>query len=357
MVFGLFKKKKKKPSGPDYVDLSVKDIIKETPDAITIVFDAPDMDYKPGQFLTLISDINGEEIRRSYSLCTYKEIDEYPAVTVKRVQGGKMSNYLNEALHIGDTITVMKPKGHFTVETNQANGRHIVLFGAGSGITPLKGIASQVLEDEPNSTVSLIYANRNHESIIFRNAWTEMIAKYENRLSVSHILEEASDNFEARTGLPSKEMLVELVNDLTGKDPAYYFMCGPAPFMEKVEEALEELNVPKEIVKKESFTPAKKKEIETDQSVQRTVKVIIDDEEHDVTVQPGQSILEAGLIMDLDMPFSCQSGMCTACRAKCLNGKVSMEESDALTDEELEEGYVLTCVGHPETDDVKLEFD
>ncbi|NMM49380.1 ferredoxin--NADP reductase [Marinigracilibium pacificum] len=357
MVFGLFKKKKKKYSGSEYAEFVVKDIIKETADAITIVFDNPDLIYRPGQFLTLISDIDGEEVRRSYSLCTYKKVDEYPAVTVKRVAGGKMSNYLNEALHVGDTMTVMLPMGNFVLDTDPEAQRHIALFGAGSGITPLRGIARQVLEDEPGSSVTLVYANRDQDSIIFKSVWDKLEAEFSGRLKVIHILERGHADYDGFEGLPNPEMLTGILNSLTGDEPSMYYMCGPAPYMKVVEEALIKKGIPSEKIRKESFTPAEKKNESSTTSVEREIKVILEGEEYELTVKPGQSILEAGLIKDLDMPFSCQSGMCTACRAKCLSGEVSMEESDALTQEEIDEGYVLTCVGHPQSDDVKLDFE
>lgn len=370
-MFNIFKKNKEEVTNLNknahYYDLKVKRVIQETADAITIEFERPvsAMTYEAGQFLTLIANIDGEEVRRSYSLCTSMLTDEFPAVTVKRVEGGRMSNYLAGAVKTEDILRVMEPMGKFTARVKAGNKRHLVLFGGGSGITPLMAIAKEVLHGEPDSIISLIYANRNIDSIIFRDQLDKMQRNYEGRLQVIHILDNAPLNWQGPSGLLNPEKvktLLERVPDW-GVEKTEYLMCGPEGMMNNVMDALGTMGVPKEKIFRESFvvgiTHKKEAIVEApteDTIVAREVKVIYDGEEHTFVVEPDKSILETALDLDIDLPYSCQSGLCTACRGKCLSGKVKMDEEEGLSDSEREEGYVLTCVGHPLTDDVVIEI-
>lgn len=361
MVFGLFKKKKK--NNDKYLSLTVREIIKETHDTVTIIFDHPEipLEYRPGQFLTLIFNIEGKEERRSYSLCTSPFTDENPAVTIKRVSDGKVSNFINDSLKPGDTVRIMPAMGAFTTDPINTNKRNVVVFGAGSGITPLMSIIKSVLHIEGNSKVTLIYGNRDEQSIIFKNLLTDLKDKYKDKLNIIHVLSQPGADWKGVSGRLTKDVVKEILLDLPEfkVSDAEYFLCGPSGFMHTVENSLEELNVPKSKVFKESFVSSgTEKDAESGQSeiTEQNVKIVLDGEEHDVKVIPKKTILEAGLDDNIDMPFSCQSGLCTACRGKLLSGKVHMEENDGLTDEELENGYVLCCVSHPLTDDVKIEI-
>ncbi len=353
-----------------YYQLKVREIIRETADAISIVFDHPEekISYKPGQFFTLNPVIEGKKVRRAYSVCSSPYTDEYPAVTVKRVEGGLVSNYLNSKLKAGDTLEVMEPMGSFTVVPEAGKKRHLVLFGGGSGVTPLMSIAKSVLDQEPGSDVSLIYANRNEHSIIFREQLQELEKKYGRRFTLLHVLDQKPVDWECRTGLLNPEMLKDLMRVLPAwqTDQTEYFMCGPEGMMENVALTLKELQIPKERVHRESFVAGKNPSVEggadpvaaagDDTPKAREVTIILDGDEHKIQVEPDKSILETALAKDIDMPYSCQSGLCTACRGKCISGKVKMDEEDGLSESELEEGYVLTCVGHPLTDDVVIEI-
>ncbi len=373
MVFNIFKKKKNKEEGQSmndhYYNLKVREIIQETSDAITIVFDHPDgkkLQYKEGQFLTLICDINGEKVRRAYSLCSSPCCDEYPAVTVKIVEGGKMSTYLNNTLKVGDFIQVMEPMGHFTTEIIGSNKRHIFLFGGGSGITPLLSIIKSILHGEPQSILSLIYANRNELSIIFKDKITSLQEEFPGRLNVIHVLDNAPLNWQGPSGLLNPEMLKKILAELPDwkTDPTVYLMCGPEGMMNNVENTLTAFGISKDKIFKESFvsgTINKKEQIETAEEAKESlisheVTVIYDGEEFKFSVEPGKTILETALDLDIDLPYSCQSGLCTACRGKCLSGKVKLDEEEGLSEQELQEGYVLTCVGHPLTSDVVIEI-
>lgn len=379
MAFSFFKKKlsdqKDTPETPagkvQYLQLRVREIVQETDDAVSIVFEQPEpkIKYKPGQYLTLSPVIGGKKIRRAYSLCSSPLTDAYPAVTVKRVEGGLVSNYLNNTLKPGDTLEVMSPLGNFVVEPEEGRNRHLILIGGGSGITPLLSIAKSILFAEPESQISLIYANRNEHSIIFHQQLQELEKTYANRFRITHVLDQAPVSWECPTGLLKPEMLKQLLEQLPRSAPEQteYYLCGPEGMMENVLKTFQELQIPKERVHKESFLPGTAQKIPggadpvaaagDDVLQARMVTIILDGEEYKFMVNPEKTILETGLEQDIDMPYSCQSGLCTACRGKCLSGKVKLDESDGLSDGELEEGYVLPCVGHPLTDDVVIEID
>lgn len=361
------KKDEQKKQNLHYYQLKVKEIIKETTDAITIVFEAPEggLDYKAGQFLTLIANVDGADVRRSYSLCTSTLTDEHPAVTVKRVEGGKMSNFLADSLKVGDTMKVMEPMGKFTTDLNSDKKRHLVLFGGGSGITPLLAITKEILQGEPNSIISLFYANRNIDTIIFRDKLEAIQRDFEGRFHVIHILDDAPLNWQGPSGVLNPEKLRDLMERIPdwGVEKTQYLMCGPEGMMNNIDTILAVLKIPKENIFRESFvagtTNKKEVVVEAEKDTKptaREVTILYEGEEYKFKVEPDKTILETALSLDIDLPYSCQSGLCTACRGKCLSGKVKLDEEEGLSEAELSEGYVLTCVGHPITKDVVIEI-
>ncbi len=366
MAFGLFKKNNKSKGGKDhYHSLLVKDVIIEIKEAKTIVFEQPEkkIDYKPGQFLSLLAEIDGNSVRRSYSMSSSPYCDEDLAVTIKRVDDGLMSNYLNDTIKVGDRMDVMDPMGHFTTEYDAENKRHLIMFAGGSGITPLMSIIKSTLIVEPDSILSLIYANKDVDSIIFKDEFQRLVEKYEGRLHVIHILDNAPLEWQGQSGLLNHDMLSKLFERIPdwGHDKSTYLMCGPEGMMNNVETLLELQNIPKDRIFKESFVagtinkPIEPAEVK-DEAVARDVTIIYEDEEFVVTVAPKQYILDAALDLEIDLPFSCQSGLCTACRGKCISGEVKMDEDEGLSEAEKTAGYVLPCVSHPLTDDVKIEI-
>jgi ring-1,2-phenylacetyl-CoA epoxidase subunit PaaE len=370
MAFGLFKKSEKKEeshSGPRYYDLKVKNIVQETKDAISIVFEQPStgkIAYKSGQFLTLIATVQGKEVRRAYSLCSSPFVDDHLAVSVKRVDNGLMSNWLPDNLKAGATLKVMEPMGQFTTEYSKEKKRHLILFAGGSGITPMMSIIKSLLNQEPDSIVSLIYCNRNIESVIFKDELTNLETKYEGRLHIIHVLDEAPMNWQGYSGLLNHDMLVKLFERMPnwGIDKTTYLMCGPEGMMKNVESILSEHKIPKEKVFKESFVTGiiakeeKKDGPASTENKAREVTIRYDGQEYKILVQPNRAILETALDAGIDLPYSCQSGLCTACRGKALSGKVKLDEEEGLSQSERAQGYVLTCVGHPITDDVVIEI-
>jgi len=368
MAFNFFKKKDKEnetsAKKDKYKQLTVREVIAATNDAIIIQFEKPEwtFSYTAGQFITLITDVEGESTRRAYSLCTSPLVDEYPAVSVKRVEGGKMSNYLNDNLTAGETLKVLEPMGNFTTEVSADKKRHLVMFAGGSGITPMMGISKSILHAENDSIISLIYANRNLESVIFKNELDALQDKYEGRMHIIHVLDDAPINWQGESGLLNEEMLRKILDRIPswGNEQTQYLMCGPEGMMKNVEQVLSVLEIPKENIFKESFVQgtidkAKNADIEA-QSEDHEVTILFDDEEHIFTVPADKTILETALDKDIDLPFSCQSGLCTACRGKLLSGTMHLDEDEGLSDSERADGYVLTCVGHPTSPDVKIQI-
>ena len=375
MAFSFFKKsdkpekKEESRSGPKYYDLTVKNIVQETRDTISIVFEQPaetPVQYKAGQFLTLIVPMNGKDVRRAYSLCSSPFVDEDLAVTVKRVDDGLMSNWLPENLKVGSKMKVLEPMGQFTTEFSRDNKRHLVMFAGGSGITPMMSIIKSILTQEPDSILSLIYCNRDIDSIIFRKTLEEMQTKDEGRLHVIHVLDNAPMNWQGYSGLLNHDMLTKLFDRVPnwGIDNTTYLMCGPEGMMKNVDSLLAMRHIPKEKIFKESFVQGiidkeqKKEEVVggSGELKAREVTIRYDGQEYKVMVPPDKAILETALDQGIDLPYSCQSGLCTACRGKALSGKVKLDEEEGLSQSERAEGYVLTCVGHPLTDDVVIEI-
>ncbi len=373
------------------IQLKVKEIIQETNDTITIVFDInKNISYRPGQFLRLKIKIDNEEIVRAYSLCTSPYTDENLAITIKKVEGGVASNYLNNNLKVGDLIMSDIPRGSFTIDLSSSNQRNLVFIGAGSGITPLMSILKSALFKERNSNIKLIFANSNEESIIYKNDINNLKNEYGDRFHVIHVLSRPSDSWDGIRGRINKEILKEIIQTSTFNLfslSTEYFLCGPIGLMETIIKTLVDLNVDLDNIHWESFGGAlsqfrsskKGKEnsnvlLNTNQNTSRSiiedkptgitaknkaakVRIHYEDVTYNIEVEPNQTILEAALDEDIDLPFACSSGTCNVCQAKCLKGKVEMEEDEGLTQEEIEENYILTCVSRPITDEVEIDIE
>jgi ring-1,2-phenylacetyl-CoA epoxidase subunit PaaE len=367
-MFNLFKKKKEEPKANAYLPLKVREVVRETEDTVTIYFEQPEpiLDYKPGQFLTLVMEFEGKEQRRSYSLCTSPFVDPFPGISVKRVKEGLFSNFLNEKIFPGKTINVLKPLGNFTIDFHSKNRRHFFLIAGGSGITPIMGILKTVLVNEPNSIITLIYCSRNEEQIIFKNQLSLLEKANADRLKVIHNLSQPSESWTGLKGRLSSELLRELFlrAEYEQRYEEVYFMCGPDGIMDIAHDVLNDLEIDKERIHRESFFSAAAhhaqeealKEINSG-ALSRDITVILEGEEHLVTVNPGKTVLESGLSSGLNMPYSCQSGLCTACRGKLLSGQVKMDEDAGLSEKEIAAGYVLCCVSRPLTDDIKITIE
>lgn len=355
---------------PKFHDLKVADVRRETADAVSVSFELPadlaDLyKFRPGQYLTLKTDINGEEVRRSYSICASPTEGEL-RVAIKRVDGGKFSTYANHDLKVGDTLAVMTPIGNFTAEFSEANANHYVAVAAGSGITPVLSLIKTALATEPNSKFILIYGNRNSASVIFKDEIEDLKDQHMNRLEVHHVLsreDQGSDLLKGRIDADKIAQFADRFFDVS--KTAGYFLCGPEEVIRSSEKALENLGVSKDKIHFELFTAAKDSaakvvnpEASTKSAVLSSVTVILDgDETHMDISSKGKTILDSALDAGADVPFACKGAVCCTCRAKVLEGSAEMEMNYALTDEEVEEGYILTCQSHPTADKVVVSFD
>lgn len=349
-----------------YQTLKIKEVVKETPDAITIHLKQPlfrKIPYYAGQFLTLIvKDENGKKYRRAYSLCSAPHLDSTLAVTVKRVEGGVVSNLLNDTLKAGEKLEIMEPMGNFVLRTHPDNSRHIVLCAGGSGITPLMSMLKVALNYEKNSVVSLIYTCRDEENIIFKDQLDKLKEKHSDRLNVIYVLTQPKTDISTKEnhfkGRVTKDFIKTTLGNLPSKKESIFYLCGPEGMMQTIEETLSEMNVDSNTVHKENFfAPVAE---DTDNVVpdgRKNVIISLNGEQLEVAVDAKKTILEAALDDEIDMPYSCQSGLCTACRGLCLSGEVTMDSNEALSEAEITEGYVLTCQAHPLTDDVKIDMD
>lgn len=341
--------------------LKVKEVINETHDTITIRFHQPEnkITYKAGQFLTFILSINGETVRRSYSLCSSPLVDTDLAVTVKRVTQGKVSNYLNDTVKAGTVIECLPPVGVFTLEVNSTQERNIVLFAGGSGITPLMSILKTVLVGEPKSFVTLVYANNKAENIIFKKELDQLHETHQGRLKIFHVLTFLPSDWHAYQGRLNPDLIKQVYHQLPIKPLQEYFLCGPTGMMDEIKHTLEALQISEAYIKQEKFVSSPEEltlEPNTHLSEQE-VTILYEGDTHKFKVAPNQSILEAALALNIQLPYSCQSGLCTACMGKCTSGKVYLAESDILSNKEIAEGFVLTCVGHPLTPNVTIKID
>ncbi len=342
-----------------YHKLKVKEITQETADTITVHLKQPlfsKIKYISGQFLTILVPIDGKTERRAYSLCSAPVADSDLMFTVKRVPKGLVSNYLNDNLNVGDKLEIMEPLGNFIWQAEPKIERHVVLFGAGSGITPLMSILKTVLLFEPKSKVTLVYGNQTESSIIFKNKLDWFQDKYGERLKITHVLSQKPVDW-AITGRINTQ-IVEKTFENINKSNAICFLCGPEGMQTTVRETLEKLGLTAQQIQQESFVNTKLavSPSESDSSDSKTVTIMLDGASHEIDVPSDKFILDAGLEAGLDMPFSCQSGICTACRGKCQTGEVKMQDDEGLSESEIRDGYVLTCVSRPMTDDVVIEI-
>jgi len=335
------------------LQLKIEAIKWETPDTATFFFSeisGKKVSYKAGQFITLVFTHHNEEIRRSYSLSSSPD-EELLAITVKRITNGEMSRFMLSKLNSGDIISAVEPAGRFTIN-DFLSSKDIFLFAAGSGITPIFAQLKYALAHPGNSRFILIYSSQNDSSVLFKDQLDALAYANPERLMIIHLLSSEGNRL-------NNIMVEQLVRQNLHSDlnKAEFYVCGPFTYMRMVKLTLLFMGIEQAQIRKENFV------IETipvqgdhNNFAPHNIKINFRGELHDITVGENQSILQAALQNNIQLPYSCRAGICSTCIAKCKNGKVKMTENDVLTDSDLAEGWILTCTGHPLGDDVVIEF-
>jgi ring-1,2-phenylacetyl-CoA epoxidase subunit PaaE len=344
--------------------LNIKDIKKETDNAVSVLLDVPEslkdtFRFKAGQYITFKMTLNGNEIRRDYSICTSPKSGELK-VAIKAVDGGLFSIYANTKLNIGDSIDVAPPNGRFIFEPQSNASRTIAAFAAGSGITPILGIAKTVLEEESQSNFILTYGNKTPNDAIFLNEILQLQQSYPERFYLQLVYSQ-SDVDESLFGRIDKSTVnYVLKNKFSHLKASQFYICGPEEMIHTVKDTLVENGIAENQIFFELFTVSVNQSDEIDSSIidgNTKVTVMIDDEETTFSMPQTKSILEAALAENIDAPYSCQGGICSSCLARLKEGEAKMRQNNILTDSELAEGLILTCQAHPTTPVVYVDYD
>ena len=351
--------------------LKIEDIKKETKNCAVITFEVPKeiseiFEYQAGQYLTLKTNVNGEDIRRSYSICS-APYENRLSVAVKKLEGGRFSTYVNGTLKVGDIIEVMPPMGNFIWDEPGLN-QNIVFFAAGSGITPIIAHIKHLLYTIPDINVTLFYGNRNFESIVFREELEGIKNLYMTRFALYHIFTKEKVGIPLFYGRFDAIKCNELVTSLVSLNKTDAFMlCGPAQMIFEVKETLVSLGVSSDHIHFELFstdgimktTDSKKDLTQTvDSNLESQVSIKMDGDifEFDVNYS-GLNLLDAALLNGADLPYACKGGVCSTCKAKLIEGNVIMELNYALEQDELDAGYILMCQSHPRSARILVDFD
>ncbi|MCO6492257.1 MAG: phenylacetate-CoA oxygenase/reductase subunit PaaK [Phaeodactylibacter sp.] len=353
---------------PKFHHLKIKEVRRETDECVSVAFEVPEAlqpeyQFTQGQHLTLKTELDGEEVRRSYSICA-SPYDGVLRVAIKKLEGGRFSTFANEKLKAGDALDVMTPMGRFFTELDPANEKSYVAFAAGSGITPVLSIMKAVLQREPKSEFTLFYGNRRADTIIFHEEIEGLKNEYMGRLSVHHVLSrelQGSDLFSGR--IDGKKLGAFCDRLIDPEEVDEYFLCGPEAMIHDIRDTLAGMGVDKKKIHFELFVAGlngktqKKKKAEA-QSVAATIRITLDGNSFEFPLTSAEdTILEAAQKVGANLPFACKGGVCCTCRAKLLEGDVEMEANYALEPDELEAGYILTCQSHPKTGRVVVDFD
>lgn len=350
-------------------NIQVQDIYKETRDCSVVTFQIPqnlidEFQYKPGQHLTLKAMIDGQDVRRSYSLCS-SPIENKWQVAIKKINGGLFSTFANDNLQKGDFLEIMAPSGVFNVEINKENAKNYIVFAAGSGITPILSIVKTHLASEPNSTFKLFYLNRSVKSIIFKEEIEQLKNKYFGRLEIFYFLTKEHRNIEWLNGRFTKEKLEVLTSkiiDVPSVDEC--FICGPEEMIFLIRDELTAAGLEKDKIHYELFTSGiseeDKKRIQkiVENKVHGTDVTIIDGgkEFHFIMEDSYDNILDGALAAGADLPFACKGGVCSTCKCLVVEGEVEMKVNYALDAHEVARGLVLSCQAVPTTDKVVVDF-
>lgn len=346
--------------------LSISSIEKNTPETVVVTFDVPkalqeEYTYKQGQHITLIKNFEGEELRRSYSICSGVS-EKSLCVAIRQVNDGRFSTFANDDLKVGDSLEVLAPAGHFYIDLDENAERTFVAFAAGSGITPIMSIIKTTLEREPKSRFLLFYGNRSASSTIFRDELAGLKNRYMDRFSLYHFLSQEErdvDFFNSRLDEATVSRILETI--IKPGDIDHAFICGPEAMIDDVADALQKAGLAKDAVHFEKFLSEGQKAVAPvraqDVEGLAKLKFIIDGDEKTVKSDHSKALLDAAIDSGLDVPYGCKGAVCCTCRARVVSGEVEMTLNQGLEPEEVEAGYVLTCHSFAISDAVTISFD
>ncbi len=342
--------------------LIIKDIRRETPQAVSIAFEIPeklkaDYTFTAGQYINIKTTFEGQEVRKAYSICSAPGSNEI-RVAIKAVKNGGFSVFANEKLTPGETMEVGTPEGKFTFEPKADRQRNYAAFAAGSGITPVLSIIQSVLQGEPESTFVLVYGNRTPDETIFHDFLHNLQQEYVGRFFVHFVFSQARAEDALFGRIERSTVNFVIKNKHKEKEFEKFYLCGPEEMILTVNDVLKENNIPEKNIKFELFsTPIAEKKIEENLDGQTKITVLVDDEEVTFIMSQQMTILDAALKQGIDAPYSCQGGICSSCMARITNGKAEMKKNAILTDGEIAEGLILTCQAHPVTPEVYVDYD
>ena len=353
---------------PKFHRLAIGDLRRETCDAVSMTFAIPadlagDYAFAPGQYLTLRTKMDGEEVRRSYSICSGPD-DRELRIAVKKVDGGAFSSWALEHLKVGDEIDVMTPTGRFGIAHAPDDARIHVGFAAGSGITPIMSIIRGVLAREPKSRFFLFYGNRTTAGMLFRQSLEELKDRFMGRLSVFHVLSQEEQDLPILNGRLDRDKVAILLRAMVPAQAVdHVFICGPTAMSEEIAATCSELGIADERVHVERFVsglggkPRPKAIVLPEAPPKAQASLIVDGKRKDVPMAEGETVLDAALRAGMDLPYACKGGMCSTCRAKVIEGKAEMDVNYSLEPWELQAGFVLTCQAHPVSDRIVVDYD
>lgn len=345
-----------------FYKLNIKEVKQETKDAVSILFNVPtelktNYQFIAGQYINLKLTLDNQEIRRAYSICSSPNSDEL-RIAVKAVKNGVFSSFANTNLKAGDILEVGIPEGNFTFEPQIDRQRNYAAFVAGSGITPVLSIIKSVLESEPNSSFVLVYGNKSPEEAIFYKELHNLRSQFVSRFFV-HFVYSQSNNEDELFGRIEKST-VNFILDNKHKEKAFdkFYLCGPEEMINSVSEVLKSHNVKEKNIKFELFSSSSKEnEIKESLEGHSKITVLVDGEEVSFEMSQKQTVLEAALKQSIDVPYSCQGGVCSSCLARVTKGSATMKKNAILTDKELAEGLILTCQAHPTSNEIFVDYD
>ena len=349
--------------------LKVATVRYETDAAVQIGFNIPEtlkekFHFSPGQYLTINLTIDNKKVRRAYSICSSTH-EPIISILIKRVEGGLVSNYLNNEVKIGDTFGVLPPNGHFKLTLDTQEKHQYYFFGAGSGITPLISMIASVLESEPNSHCHLLYSSKDEDNIIYRKKLERLHLVYKDRFDLAFILSRPKIEWAGLVGRINKDRITDfLAKEKKSDHPSSgYFICGPGAMIESTYDSLIDLSINKELIHREYFSsPVANDAIATtsfadSEMIDAKVKVVLEGKEINLSINDNANIVQALLNENVEPPYSCLSGTCSTCMAKLEKGEVKMDVSIGLEEDEKENGFILTCQSHPLTEEVTINFD